>query len=139
MSGGSPTSRAIPGPKGVASSIQIKCLPEVIIVDLNFAEDARELMEQFIASFPAAIRESYRARVLKGVEYQMLKRGLSRVSKDVFMDGLCESFPKSFEPLLLRFKDPEKLTGMMAAQKKIDEKNPLVKVRRWAIPSTAIG
>ena len=104
------------------------------MTDVNLADDALELMEQFIASFPAAIRESYREKVLKGVEYQMLKRGLSRVNKDVFIDGLCEAFPKSFEPLLLRFKDPEKLTGMMAAQKKIDEEHPLVKVRRWAIP-----
>lgn len=104
------------------------------MTDLNFADDAKELMEQFISSFPVAIKESYRAKVLKGVEYHLLKKRLSEVTKDVFVDGLYEAFPKSFEPLLLHFKDPEKLTSMMVSQKKIDEENPLVKVRRWAIP-----
>ena len=104
------------------------------MAEIQFADDAREIMDQFIASFPEAIKESYKTKVLKGVEYQILKKGLTLASKDVFIDALYEAFPKSFEPLLLRYKDPEKLTGMMAAQKKIDEENPLVKVRRWPIP-----
>lgn len=104
------------------------------MTELNFADDAREMMEQFLAAFPAAIKESYRTKVLKGVEYRMLKEGVSSVSRDIFIDGLFEAFPKSFEPLLLRFRDPQRLSGMVASQKKIDEGNPLVKVRRWAIP-----
>ena len=104
------------------------------MTDLNFADDAKELMEQFLSSFPVAIRDSNRAKVLKGIEYCLLKRQLSQVTKDIFFDGLSEAFPKSFEPLLLRFTDTKKLTKMMSAQKKIDEENPLVKVRRWAIP-----
>ena len=44
------------------------------------------------------------------------------------------SFPNPLNPMLLRFKDPEKLAGMVEAQKKVDENNPLVKVRRWDIP-----
>ena len=105
------------------------------MTDLNFADDAKKLMEQFLSSFPVAIRDSYRAKVLKGVEYCLLKQKLSQVTKDVFFEGLSEAFPKSFEPLLLRFKDPHKLTEMMTSQKKIDEENPVVQVRRWAIPA----
>ena len=104
------------------------------MAEIQFADDAREIMDQFIASFPEAIKESYKTKVLKGVEYQILKKGLTLASKDVFIDALYEAFPKSFEPLLLRYKDPQKLTSMMTAQKKIDEEHPLVKVRRWAIP-----
>ena len=104
------------------------------MAEIQFADDAREVMDQFIAYFPEAIKESYKTKVLKGVEYQLLKRGLTVASKDVFIDALYEVFPKSFDPMLLRFKDPQKLAGMVEAQKKVDEKNPLVKVRRWDIP-----
>lgn len=103
-------------------------------MEIPFTDDARELMEQFMAYFPAAMRDSYRRKVLRGVEYQMLKQGVPQASRAVLLDGLCEAFPKSFEPLLLRFKDPERLRRLMAAQKTIDQDHPLVKVRRWDVP-----
>ena len=46
------------------------------MAEIQFADDAREVMDQFIAFFPEAIKESYKTKVLKGVEYQLLKRGL---------------------------------------------------------------
>ena len=104
------------------------------MAEVQFADDAREIMKQFIASFPQAIKESYETKVLKGVEYQLLKKGLAVASKDILIDALYEVFPKSFDPLLLRFKDPQKLTSMMEQQKKVDETNPLIKVRRWNVP-----
>jgi multimeric flavodoxin WrbA len=104
------------------------------MAQVQFADDAREIMEQFVASFPEAIKESYKTKILKGVEYQLLKKGLDVASKDIFIDALYEIFPKSFDPLLLRFKDPQKLKSMMEEQKKVDEANPLIKVRRWKVP-----
>jgi len=104
------------------------------MAEVQFADGAREIMEQFIASFPEATKESYKTKVLKGVEYQLLKKGLTVASKDLLIDALYEVFPKSFDPLLLRFKDPQKLASMMEKQKKVDEKNPLIKVKRWSVP-----
>ena len=104
------------------------------MAEVQFADDARGIMEQFIASFPEATKESYKAKVLKGVEYQLLKKGLTVASKDLLIDALYDVFPKSFDPLLLRFKDPQRLTSMMEKQKKVNETNPLIKVKRWHVP-----
>ena len=102
--------------------------------DIQFSVEAKEIMEKFISIFPVAIRESYRIKIMKGVEYQLLKKGLSEVSKDIFLKSLDETLAKSFEPIILRFKDPQKLSGMVASQKEVDKENPLVAVRRWKLP-----
>ncbi len=108
------------------------------MADLIFADDARETMEQFMAVFPDATRESYRIRLMRGLEYQALKKGVSRVTRDMFIDALGETFPKSFDPLVMRFKDPQGLTAMVTAQKEVDRARPLVKVRRWQLPTVSI-
>ena len=108
------------------------------MIEVQFADDAREIMKKFITSFPEAIKESYKTKVLKGVEYQLLKKGLAVASKDILIDALYEVFPKSFDPLLLRFKDPQKLTSIMEEQKKVDDTNPLIKVRRWNVPPVQV-
>ena len=58
--------------------------------DMQFSDDTREIMEKFISSFPIAIRESYRSKIMKGVEYQLLKKGLNEVTKDI-CQSLCQS------------------------------------------------
>ena len=105
------------------------------MADIQFTDDAQEVLEQFMAHFPIAIRESYKTRIMRGVEYQLLKKGLNKVTKDVFFESLDESLSKSFEPVILRFTDPERLSGMVASQKEVDGKRPLVKVRRWSLPA----
>lgn len=102
--------------------------------DLKFSDEAKEVLEKFISIFPLAIRESYRNKTMKGVEYQLLKKGLNEVTKDIFLESLEETFLKSFEPIIMRFRDPQKLSGMVASQKEIDKTNPLVRVRRWKLP-----
>jgi len=103
--------------------------------DIKFSNEAKEVMEKFFASFPVAIRESYRNKIMKGVEYQLLKKGLSEVTKDIFLKSLDETLPKSFEPIILRFKDPQKLSTMVTSQKEVDKENPLVAVKRWKLPA----
>ena len=71
------------------------------MAEVQFTDDARDIMEQFVASFPEAIKGTYKTKVLKGVEYQLLKKGLAEASKDILIDALYEVFPKSFDPLLL--------------------------------------
>jgi multimeric flavodoxin WrbA len=71
---------------------------------------------------------------MKGVEYQLLKKRLNKITKDILFESLDENLPKSFEPVILRFKDPKRLSGMVASQKGVDKANPLVKVRRWELP-----
>jgi len=102
--------------------------------DIQFSDEAKKVMENFISGFPAAIRESYKNKITKGVEYQLLKKGLTEVTKDIFIASLEETLSKSFEPIILRCKDPQKLSAMVASQKEIDEENPLVKIRRWKLP-----
>ena len=37
--------------------------------ELIFADDMRETMGQFLAVFPDATRESYRNKLMRGIEY----------------------------------------------------------------------
>jgi multimeric flavodoxin WrbA len=102
--------------------------------DTKLSNEAKEVMENVLSIFPSVIRESYKTKIMKGVEYLLLKKGLTEVTKDVFLEALEETLLKSFEPVILRFKDPQKISDMVASQKEVDEKNPLVKVRRWKLP-----
>ena len=106
---------------------------------LAFADDGREIYEQFMAIFPDATREGYRKRILRGIEYQLLRKGGTLVTREVFLDALDDTLPRSFEPLSLRFKDPKRLSAMVGSQKEVDRTNPLVKVRRWSLPPVSIG
>jgi multimeric flavodoxin WrbA len=105
---------------------------------LIFADDARETMERFMAVFPDATRDSYRRRLMRGIEYQALKKGVSQVTREMFIDALGETFPKSFDPMVMRFKDPKALAAMVAGQKEVDRAHPLVKVKRWEIAPVSI-
>jgi len=102
---------------------------------IKFSDEAQEVIEKFFASFPVAIRESYRNKIMKNVEYQLLKNGLSEMTRDIFLKSLDETLSKSFEPIILRVKDPQKLSAMVASQKEVDKENPLVAVRRWKLPA----
>jgi multimeric flavodoxin WrbA len=106
--------------------------------ELIFADEVRETMEQFMAVFPDSTRESYRIRLMRGIEYQALKKGVSRVTRDMFIAALGETFPKSFDPLVMRFKDPQGLSAMVSRQKEVDRSRPLVKVKRWQLPPVSI-
>jgi multimeric flavodoxin WrbA len=106
--------------------------------DLRFTDDVRETMEQFLAVFPDATRESYRNRLTGGIEYQALKKGVTLITRDMFMEAMEDTFPKSFDPLIRRFKDPQGLSEMVSRQKAVDRANPLVKVKRWTVPPVAI-
>lgn len=106
--------------------------------ELIFADDMRETMGQFLAVFPDATRESYRNKLMRGIEYQALKKEVSLVTRDMFIDALGDTFPKSFDPLVLRFKDPKGLSAMVSMQKEVDRAHPLVKVKRWKVPPVAI-
>jgi hypothetical protein len=92
--------------------------------ELKFSIEALEIMEEFISGFPIALRESYRNKIMRGIEYQLLKQGLHEVTKDVFFESLDETLPKSFEPVILRFKDPQRLSGMVASQRAVDGSSP---------------
>jgi len=105
------------------------------MTEIAFSDEAKEVLEKFIASFPLGVRASYKDEIMRGVEYQLLKKGLTVATKDVFFQSLDETFPRSFEPLILRLKDPQRFSRMVAAQKEVDNSTPLVKVRRWKLPA----
>lgn len=102
--------------------------------DMQFSDNAKEIMEKLISSFPIVIRKSYRDKIMKGIEYQLLKKGLNEVTKDILFESLDETLPKSFDPIILRFKDPQKLSDMVASQKEVDKACQLVTVKRWKLP-----
>lgn len=108
------------------------------MAEIKFSDEAKEALEQFLAPFPSVSRETNRLKVMRGVEYQLLKKGVGEATMDIFLEAIGETFPKSFEPLTLRFKDPESLTALVANQKKVNEENPLVRVRRWDPPGISL-
>jgi len=105
--------------------------------EMIFADDVRETMDQFLGVIPDATRASYRSRLMRGIEYQALKKGVTLVSRDMFIEAMEGTFPKSFDPLIRRFKDPQGLSEMVSRQKAVDRANPLVKVKRWELPPVA--
>jgi hypothetical protein len=74
---------------------------ELGMTEIAFSDEAKEVLEKFIASFPLGVRASYKDKIMRGVEYQLLTQGLTVVTKDVFFQSLDETFPRSFEPLIL--------------------------------------
>lgn len=106
--------------------------------ELIFADDMRETMDQFLGVFPDATRESCRNKLMRGIEYQALKNGVTLVTRDMFIDALEDTFPKSFDPLVMRFKDPKGLSAMVSRQKEVDREHPLVTIRRWKLPPVTI-
>jgi multimeric flavodoxin WrbA len=106
--------------------------------DIKFSDEAKAIMEQFLSRFPVAIRESYRNKTMKGVEYQLLKHGCIEVAKDLLLEAIEGSLEKSFEPVILGLKDPKKLSDIAASQKEVNKENPVVKVRRWDIPKVKL-
>ena len=103
------------------------------MLDINFTDEAKETMQQFLSKFPAAIRQSYKNKTMAGVEYLLLKNKSTLVSKDLLIEALETSLEKSFEPVFIGLKDRKKLLEIAESQKQIDEKNPVVSIRRWDI------
>lgn len=104
------------------------------MADIKLTDEAREVCEKFLAVFPQAAREVYRAKVFRAVEYELLKSGLGEAARDTVLDALENAFPKSFAPITLRLRDPQELMRLAGSQKEIDRDSPLVRVRRWDIP-----
>ena len=106
------------------------------MADLPLTPEARELLEKFLQSFPSAIRATNRRKTLNSVEYVLLKQGLSQVAPETLFAAIEQAYPKSFEPIILRLKDPQKLKELAGSQKEVDEQHPCIRVRRWDLPAT---
>ncbi len=103
--------------------------------NIKLSDEAKDVLEKLISVFPLASRESCRQKIMKGIDYQLLKQSSSEATKDILLKALEETLAKSFEPVILKFKSPEKLSGIVASQKQVDKENPAVRIKRWDIPA----
>lgn len=109
------------------------------MMEIKFSDEAKETMEQLLALWPIATRASYEKKMRKAAAFHFLQSGADQITRELLLEAIEEEFPKSFEPIILRFKDPKALSALAASQKKVDEKNPAIKVRRWDLPKVTIG
>ena len=105
---------------------------------IKLSEEAKDALEKFLSVFPSASREVNRIKALKGVEYQLLKKGLNEAVKDTVLEAIEDMFPKSFEPITMRLRDMKSLTELAASQKEVSQEHPVVRVRRWDIPEVIL-
>ena len=104
------------------------------MVEIKYSDEAKNVCEKFLAVFPGAGRESNRLKLVKAVEYQLLKKNLDEATKDSVLEAIENAYPQSFAPITMRLRDPKALMELAASQKEINLENPVIKVRRWDIP-----
>jgi len=108
------------------------------MTEIKLSPDAAEALEKFLAVFPGASREANRKKTLSGLACQLLRQGLPEATKEVLIAAIEETFPKSFEPLIMRLKDPKALMELAGSQKEIRAEKPVIKVRRWDLPGVTL-
>ncbi len=104
------------------------------MAEIKYSDEAKDVCDKFLAIFPGAGKEENRIKIVKAVEYHLLKKNLDEATKDIVLEAIENAFPRSFAPITMRFRDPKSLMELAASQKKVNLKNPLVKVRRWDLP-----
>ena len=106
--------------------------------ELVFTEDARASLDVFLSSWPIVTRSSFEQKILRTLDYYRLQGKARWITKEVLIAALEETFP-SFEVTVLRTKDPQALLDTMNAQKKVNKRHPLIKIKRWELPARTIS
>jgi multimeric flavodoxin WrbA len=104
------------------------------MAEIKWSDEAQAVCDTFLAVFPGAGKEANRIKIAKGVEFQLLKKNLDEATKDIVLEAIENAFPQSFAPITMRLRDPKALMELAASQKKVNLKNPLIRVRRWDLP-----
>ncbi len=104
------------------------------MAEIKWSDEAQAVCDMFLAVFPGAGKEANRIKIAKAVEYQLLTKNLDEATKDIVLEAIENAFPQSFAPITMRLRDPKALRELAVSQKKLNLKNPLVKVRRWDMP-----
>jgi multimeric flavodoxin WrbA len=105
---------------------------------LVFTEDARAALDVFLSSWPVVTRSSFEQKIIRTLDYYRLQGTARWVTKETLIAALEETFP-SFELTVLRVKDQQGLLDVMNAQKKVNKKNPLVRIKRWQLPAVSLS
>jgi multimeric flavodoxin WrbA len=106
--------------------------------ELVFTEDARAALDVFLSSWPIVTRSSFEQKIMRTLDYYRLQGKARWVTKEVLIAALEETFP-SFEVTVLRTKDQQALLDTMNAQKKVNKRHPLIKIKRWELPRVSLG
>lgn len=101
--------------------------------DLKLSDAASELLDRFVSVFPVLSREANQKKILDRAEHLMLKQGQTEANRDLLLEAITTAYPGSYEPVILRHRDPELLSALVHSQKALDAGNPAVHVRCWPI------
>jgi hypothetical protein len=107
--------------------------------EIKLSVEAQDTLNKFLSVFPSASREVNRKKALQGVAFQLLTKDVAEATKDMVLEAIEETFPKSFEPITMRLRDAKALTELAASQKEVNREHPVVRVRRWDIPGVNIN
>jgi len=105
--------------------------------ELAFTKDARLALDVFLSSWPVVARSSVERQIMKTLDYYRLQGKARWVTKEILVAALEEAFP-SFELTVQRVKEAQVIVDTMNAQKRVNKKNPLVKIMRWQFPAVSV-
>lgn len=103
----------------------------------RFTWDAEpeEKLEALCGFLPPILQGRWKERFIRCAERIVAYDGGTVVTADIFWDAVYEVLPGGYEPLILRFKDPERLKADMLSSRSQEDMQPgtePVRMVRWA-------
>ena len=99
--------------------------------ELIWEDEAKETLNQILGIWPRIIRPNWKEKIEKSCIRIALVNDKTRITKELVIEAAEDALPKSYEPPLMRVRNPEAFRQKMLSQEKPDLENPDIKVYRW--------
>ncbi len=107
------------------------------MAEVTWKDGLKNSVQSLCAIFPEIIRQKWIDRIVECAERIACRTGSNTIGDDILWKAVYEVLPGGYEPLILRFQDPERLKKEMASSKNQENLAPgtePVQLTRWASP-----
>jgi multimeric flavodoxin WrbA len=102
--------------------------------ELDWQEEASRTLGEVLTVWPRMTQKLWKERIERQCSLLAGHHGTTAIDKKLLFEALESLLPPSYEPLLLRWKDPAALKRIASSQQSVDEESPAIEIRRWEDP-----